>query len=153
MDESKLALDMSKPQKAIKAFRKGYNCAQSVLSVYADELQFDKDLSMEIASGFGAGMGRIQETCGAVTGAFMVIGIYNSKKYTDQARGREESIHMIQDFNEQFVELHASTKCRDLLKCDLKTTAGQHYFATNKLSEKVCEKCVANAVEIIENLK
>ena len=144
---------MPKPQKAIKAFRKGNNCAQSVLSVYADELQFDKDLSMEIASGFGAGMGRLQETCGAVTGAFMVIGLYNSNKYKNVAEGKEASIKMIQDFNEQFVKLHASNKCRDILKCDLKTIEGQKYYISNKLPEKVCEKCIASAVEIIEKMR
>ncbi|MCB2207745.1 MAG: C-GCAxxG-C-C family protein [Bacteroidetes bacterium] len=144
---------MSKPQKAIEAFRKGSNCAQSVLSVYTDELQFDVELSMEISSGFGAGMGRLQETCGAVTGAFMVIGIYNSKKYTEPEKGKEESIRMIQQFNEAFKDSNAATKCSELLNCDLKTAVGQHYFTSNKLSEKVCEKCVASAIEIVEKLK
>lgn len=144
---------MSKPEKAVIAFKSGLNCAQSVVSVYTDEMKFDRDLSLQISSGFGAGMGRLQETCGAVTGAFMVIGLYNSNKYKNVAEGKEASIKMIQSFNGQFVKLHASIKCRDLLKCDLRTIEGQHYFKSNKLSEKVCEKCVASAVEIIEKLR
>ena len=144
---------MKKTQKAINAFRNGYNCSQSVLSVYADEFKIDRTLSMEISSGFGAGMGRLQETCGAVTGAFMVIGIYNNKKYSGAEKGKEESVRMIQQFNKEFEKIHGSNKCHELLNCDLKTAEGQHYFASHKLSEKVCEKCVAAAVEIIEKLK
>ena len=144
---------MSKPEKAVIAFKSGLNCAQSVVSVYSDEQKFDRELSLQISSGFGAGMGRLQETCGAITGAFMVIGLYNSNKYKDVAKGKEASIKMIQDFNDQFENLHASTKCHDLLKCDLKTVEGQKHFNSNNLSEKICEKCVANAVEIIESLK
>lgn len=153
MAEKQLRYHMLKSQKAVESFKKGYNCAQSVLSVYADELKFDHELTMEISSGFGAGMGRLQETCGAVTGAFMVIGIYNSKKYTKAEKGKEESVRMIQQFNKEFEKIHGSNKCHELLNCDLKKAEGQRYFVSGKLSEKVCEKCVAGAVEILEELK
>ena len=92
---------MSKPEKAVIAFKSGHNCAESVVSVYTGELKFDRDLSLQISSGFGAGMGRLQETCGAVTGAFMVIGLYNSNKYKNDAKGKEASIKMIQYFSKK----------------------------------------------------
>lgn len=71
----------SREEKAIEPFRAGLNCAQAVLAAYSDDLNFDKNLALNISCGFGGGMGRIQETCGAVTGSFMVLSIYNGKKY------------------------------------------------------------------------
>ncbi len=45
------------------------------LTVFADDLKFSKELAQKLAAGFGGGMGKQQETCGAVTGAIMVSGI------------------------------------------------------------------------------
>lgn len=61
---------MKKPMtvKAIESFRSGLNCAQAVVTAYADELNFDNNLALSVSCGFGGGMGRLQETCGAVTG-------------------------------------------------------------------------------------
>ena len=64
---------MNRIEKAVGKFKEGFNCAQSVLYSYADELGLPDDLAMKIATGFGGGMGRTQEVCGAVTGALMVI--------------------------------------------------------------------------------
>ncbi len=75
------------------------------------------------------------------------------KKYTDETKGKEANIKMIQEFDEEFKKIHSSSKCSELLNCDLKTKEGQQYFAYNKLSETVCERCVMNAVELIDKLK
>ncbi len=65
----------SKEEIAVESFRSGLNCAQSVVAAYADEMSFDRNLALSISCGFGGGMGRLQETCGAATGAFMILGI------------------------------------------------------------------------------
>ena len=49
------------------------NCAQSVLTAFSDELGLDRNTALRLARGFGGGMGRTGKTCGAVTGAYMVI--------------------------------------------------------------------------------
>ena len=65
---------MNKQQQSIELFRNGYNCSQSVLSVFAEELGVKKDLALKLASPFGSGIAYMQETCGAVSGALMEIG-------------------------------------------------------------------------------
>ncbi len=56
-------------QYAVQLFQSGLNCAQRVLISFSEKLNFDKKLATAISLGFGGGMGRLQETCGAVTGA------------------------------------------------------------------------------------
>ena len=142
----------TKTQKAITSFRSGYNCAQAVLSTFTKDLGVDTNLALSLSSGFGAGMGQLQGTCGAVTGSFMVLSLYNSQKHIDTDKRKENTNNMIQFFNKKFTAIHGTTDCKSLLNCDLKTAAGQEYLKENKLTEKVCEKCVQNAVEILEEL-
>ncbi len=142
----------SKKEKAINSFRSGLNCAQSVLTVYSDQLKFDNSLALSISCGFGAGMGRLQETCGAVTGAFMALSIYNCKKYSDNKDRKEKTYAMVQGFNSKFVAIHKTTKCSALLNCDLKTPEGQKLFHDKNLHEKVCEKCISDSIDILEDM-
>ena len=142
----------SNKTKAIASFRSEYNCAQAVLSTFTEDLGVDTNLALSLSSGFGAGMGQLQGTCGAVTGSFMALSLYTSQKETDTDKRKENTNNMIQSFNKKFTAIHGTTDCKSLLNCDLKTAAGQEYLKDNKLSEKVCEKCVQNAVGIVEEL-
>ena len=65
----------TKPEQAVNNFREGSNCSQAVISVYAEQLGLSRKTALKIAQGFGGGMGRMTKTCGAVTGAFMVLGL------------------------------------------------------------------------------
>lgn len=94
-------------------------------------------------------MGRLQKTCGAVTGAFMVLGIYNSSWSVNSEESREKTIVDIQDFSHKFKLLNGSTNCGLLLNCDLKTENGQNYFIDNNLGETVCCKCVPDSINIL----
>ena len=142
----------TKAEKAIGFFNADLNCAQSVLTAYAEELDIDPELALSVSCGFGGGMGRLQETCGAVTGAFMVLGIHNCKRIKDNKERKEKTYAMIQEFSEKFKSLHGTMNCRLLLNCDLRTEEGQRYLKENNLHVTVCEKCVSDSIKIIEEL-
>ena len=145
-------MTISTEEKAIEAFRSGLNCAQSVLTAYTDKLNIDNSLALKISCGFGGGMGRLQETCGAVTGSYMVFGVYNCNKLTNNNERKEATYSMIQKFSEKFKLINGTTDCSLLLNCDLKTEEGHRYLKENNLSEIVCEKCISDSIRIIEEL-
>ena len=66
---------MSRVEQAVSCFQGGFNCSQAVLSTYAQDFGLDREAALKLAAGFGGGMGRMAGTCGAVTGAFMVLGL------------------------------------------------------------------------------
>jgi C_GCAxxG_C_C family probable redox protein len=68
---------------ATARFLSGYNCAQAVLDAFRDETGLDEDLALKIATGLGAGMGRKQEVCGAVTGGILVLGLRHGRGRAD----------------------------------------------------------------------
>jgi C_GCAxxG_C_C family probable redox protein len=142
----------STEKKAIETFRSGLNCSQAVLTAYSEKLNYDNDLALSISCGFGGGMGRLQETCGAVTGSFMVLGVNTCKRHTDNKTRKEETYKLVQEFSRQFKQLNGTTDCTDLLQIDLKTEEGNRIAKEKNLFGTVCEKCISDSVRIIEEL-
>lgn len=137
---------------ALKTFRSGFNCTQAVLSSFAEDLKLDTGTALSVACGFGAGMGRLQETCGAVTGAYMAIGVFACRNLSDNQERKEQSYAMIRQFDKQFKDLHGSTNCMDLIGCDLSTLEGRTDAKNRLLFDTICEKCVSDAVIILEKM-
>jgi C_GCAxxG_C_C family probable redox protein len=142
----------TKNSKSINRFRSGLNCSQAVLTVFSHDLNIDDDLALCISCGFGSGMGRLQETCGAVTGAYMVFGMHNGKIYKENKDRKEVTYSMIQDFSKKFRQINGSTNCRSLLNCDLNTEEGQRFARENNLFENLCEKYVADSIKLVDEL-
>jgi C_GCAxxG_C_C family probable redox protein len=140
---------MSKADIAIKNFDK-YNCAQSVLTAYAEDFGLNMNQALQTAVGFGGGMGRVQDVCGAISGAIISLGLASNFKESD---GRDkinavyEKVHrLIDDFTAQ----KGTIKCRDLLGgCDLTTGEGQKFFKENNLKES-CRSYVRLCCELLE---
>lgn len=123
-----------------------------MVKAYSDDLDFDSDLAERISVGFGGGMGRLQETCGAVTGAFMVLGLHYSGRFKDNKERKEATYSAIQKFAVKFETIHGTLSCKKLLNADLRTEEGQKFIKEHKLHDTVCEKCIANAISIVDEL-
>lgn len=129
---------------------KTMNCAQSVLLAFSDELNLDKVTAQKIAAGFGGGMGE-GETCGAVTGAYMVIGLQINADNRPSQEFKKETKAKVKRFNTIFTEKHGSLKCKYLLGADLTTTKGLEKAKEEDLFNKICPRFVESACQILEN--
>ncbi|HGJ65852.1 TPA: C_GCAxxG_C_C family protein [bacterium] len=143
---------MNKIDNAIRCFSNGFNCSQSVFSAFANELGLDKKTALKIGSPFGAGMARMAETCGAVTGAFMVIGLKYGKFKIDDNEAKEKTYKLVQEFVIKFKERNGSIVCKELLGCDIGTTEGMKIAKEKGLFNTDCPKFVRDAVEILEEI-
>ena len=103
---------MSKGEKAEALFLQGYNCSQAVASAFADEINMNDVDVARLTMGFGGGMGRMREVCGAVSGMAFVI----SALYADE--GRASVYEKIQSVAEKFEAENGSIVCRELLGLD-----------------------------------
>ncbi|HEX7501845.1 MAG TPA: C-GCAxxG-C-C family protein [Acidobacteriota bacterium] len=131
----------------------GWNCAQSVLGVFCADLDLDRETAMKLASGFGAGMARRQEVCGAVSGAIMVIGLKHGQAREDDKAAKETAYRLSRGVMDRFQAEFGSCLCRELLPgIDLATEAGHQRYKAEGWSEKVCRPCVRFAVRVLEEI-
>jgi C_GCAxxG_C_C family probable redox protein len=138
---------------ATSKFNEGYNCAQSVLFSFCDDLGINKETALKIACGLGGGMGRNEQVCGAVTGGILVIGAKYGKYNQNDNNATEITYKKTRDLMNIFEKKHGTYICKNLLKgCDLKTEEGQNQFKDMKFKKNVCIPCVQSAVSIIEGL-
>ena len=135
--------------KAAENFEGGYNCSQSVLAAMCEELGLEREMALKAACGFGGGMGRQQETCGALSGAIMLIGLKYGKVLPDDNTAKEKTYTLVYELAERFREKHGSTLCRDLLGVDLLT--GEKEEISLKI-KKVCPALVRSAVDLARQI-
>ena len=90
---------MTRAEEARKQFEKGFLCAPAVLSTYGEQLGLEKALALKMACGFGAGIGRMGRTCGAVTGAVMVIGLKHGQVNLVDAESREKTYTSVKELS------------------------------------------------------
>jgi C_GCAxxG_C_C family probable redox protein len=143
---------MSEIEKAVSCFEEGFMCSQALLTAYAEQFGLDRENALRISAAFGGGMGRMGEICGAVTGAFMALGLKYGRTAVRDTRSHEKTTRLVNVFVERFKSLNGSIVCRELLDCDLSTEQGQRAFVDKKLRDKLCTKFVRDAATIVKDL-
>lgn len=127
---------------AAELYKENYNCAQSVLCSFCRETGMDEEQAKRIASSFGHGMGNLKEVCGALTGAFMVLGLLKGFTLPTSENKRNYALlvdELAADFHEQFGKI----LCRDLLQRNIDDGSA-------KSEVKPCLKYVVAAAKLVE---
>ena len=134
--------------KALCHFDKGYACSQSVLLAFADIFNLDERTAKLISSTFGGGMGRLRQTCGAVTGGFMVLGLAFGNELPNDMETKLNSYKKVRELNKKVVELHTTSNCRELLV--------KHATESDVLERKhhkiICRQVVADTTGLVFDL-
>lgn len=116
---------------------RGYNCAQIVLCSYAEELGIDDETLFRISEGFGAGMGGMMQTCGAVTAMFMALGLANSSGDLQACDTKPQTMKKVRELAAEFEKKNGSIVCRELKGID-----------TGKVLRS-CDGCIEDGIRIL----
>ncbi len=142
---------MTRKERAMDYFTRGYNCAQSVVLAYADELDLDETTLAKLSSSFGGGVGRMREVCGAVSGMAIVLGLLDG--YDDPADNAAKAAHYarIQAAAKEFEAENGSIVCRELLGLSQKHDApSPSVRSADFYKKRPCKELVGMAAEILE---
>ena len=138
-----------KSEKAAELFKTGYNCAQSVLGEFHEEIGMTFEEALKLASSFGGGMGRMREVCGAVSSMFMIAGIKKGYISPNDDVTKEKHYTLIQNLAEKFKKEYGTIICRELLGEDdnspVPSKRTEQYY-----QERPCENFIKTAAKIIE---
>ena len=144
---------ISKADLAEKYFREGANCSQAVLAAFADELGISKEFAMKLASGFGGGVGRMREVCGAFSGVVFIENLRNGfTDHTDKS-AKDECYARIQRLAAEFKAQSGSNSiiCRELLSGTGAAAGGASECRSAEYYKKrPCVELVRLAAEIAE---
>lgn len=143
---------MNHATQAADAFTTGLACSQAVLSAYAADLGLNAETALKVSAGFGGGMGRMAGTCGAVTGAVMVIGMRLGAASGKDQEAKLKTYAAVREFAARFKARHGSLTCRELLGCDISTPQGAEAMKQQGLHDKVCSGLVRDACHILDDL-
>ena len=131
---------MTKKELAITLHNQKYNCAQAVACAFAEDFGVDPQLVFKLCEGFGFGMGCMNGTCGAISGAIAILGLKNSDGNLSSPSSKPSTYQLSQMLHEQFAAKNNSTICNEL--------KGVH----TKKPLRSCTGCIEDAVEILEQI-
>lgn len=131
---------MTKKELAIAYHDQKYNCAQAVAMAFAEEAGIDKELLFKVCEGCGLGMGGMEGTCGAVTGAVILAGLKNSDGNPDNPTTKASTYRLSREIVKQFREKNGTSICKELKGVE-----------TGKVLRS-CPDCIMDAVEIVEDV-
>ncbi|UCC41176.1 MAG: C_GCAxxG_C_C family protein [Candidatus Aminicenantes bacterium] len=143
---------MNRVETAVSCFKEGFSCSQAVFSAYSELFGLNRELALKISQSFGGGIAHMGEMCGAVTGAFLVIGLKYGRIEAEDIEAKEKTYELVQEFVKRFKSLHGSVNCTELLGFDLGTPEGMKLAEKKELFENACPKFVQNAAEILEQI-
>ncbi len=127
---------------------KGFNCAQSVLMQFSEDFGVPRYLAARLASGFGGGM-RMGKTCGALTGALMVLGLAHGFD-TAELKLKQNMELLTQDMISDFHNLHGCTDCKDILGIDVTDPEAHAKAREMGIFATKCPLAIVNAVKLTE---
>src|SRR5512140_1951102 len=137
--------------RASELFGQGVSCAPAVLAAFAPRLSLDEATAARLASTFGGGIAGSGNTCGAVTGALMAIGLARGPGVTPDAAAKADATARAKALLAAFTARHGSITCRDLLGTDIGTAEGRARATEAGLFKTVCPALVRSAAELLRD--
>ncbi len=117
---------------ALNNYKNGCNCAQAILKTFAAELELGEETAIKMAAGLGSGM-YTGETCGAVSAAFIALGLKHGS--VDKSKAKEV-LKMIKQYEKEFKEKNSSLNCKEL----------------KAVYKKDCKELVKDSAKILNSL-
>lgn len=138
-------------EKVLELFLEGFDCAQVVFSHFAESFGLDEAAAKKISSCFGGGM-FCGETCGAVTGALMVLGLKYGHYRPNDREQKNINIAKIAEFKSAFTKIYPSAICKEILRYDISDPEGMKMIMEKELLTTLCPKLVCDVIYLLEEM-
>jgi C_GCAxxG_C_C family probable redox protein len=142
---------MSKIDNAVSLFTSGCACSQAILATYGEAFGIDQRTALKVAAGFAGGM-RMGLTCGAATGAIMVLGLACCTVDGQGKTDRSKTYEQVKEFEKRFQARCGAFACSALMGCDMSSPQGVEYASKAGLFQSRCPQYVRAAAEILEEM-
>jgi C_GCAxxG_C_C family probable redox protein len=142
---------MDRIQQAEQRFSEGYACSQAIFSTYCEAFDLDPKIALGLSAGLGGGI-CMGKTCGAVTGAILVLGLFMAESNPETNEGRKKIKQSVIAYLDTFKKMNGSTECEHLLSTNISTPEGMQFALDNNLFTTICPKFINDSSAILEEL-
>jgi C_GCAxxG_C_C family probable redox protein len=142
---------VAKKDEALALFNSGFNCSQSVAAAYAEDLGMSRSDVLRLSAAFGGGIGRTGQTCGAVSGALMVLGMKHGMTEAN-AQAKDRMYVIAQDFLKRVQAHQSSLLCNDILGEDITTAEGRASMRQRNTHASVCSPLIADITVMLDEM-
>ena len=132
--------NQDKKKEAITLHDQKYNCCQAVACAFAEEVGVDMETLFRAGEAFGLGMGGMQGTCGALSGAIMLAGFLNSDGDVSDPNTKADTYKLSKELVARFEQKTGSTVCRELKGMDT-----GHVLRS-------CPDCIRDGIEVVQEV-
>ena len=133
-------------------FKDGYSCSQAILIAFGSQFGLSQEMAAHIAAPFGGGLAHRGETCGAVSGAAMVIGLKFGNTSAEDKDSKENAHQLTEELIKRFESRHGTITCRELIDWDISTPNGLQSARDAQLFTSLCTNFVYDAADILTDL-
>jgi C_GCAxxG_C_C family probable redox protein len=137
---------------AVAAFNSGFSCSQAICTTYFQAFGIDRVTARKVSCGFGAGVARSNNICGAVSGAIMVIGIAYGMARPGDVAAKERTYRAVNNFLQEFRKRNGDVNCTPLIGFDLSDPFQLEMAKERKVVRTKCPRFVKDAAEILDEI-
>ncbi|MEM2920930.1 MAG: C-GCAxxG-C-C family protein [Candidatus Bathyarchaeia archaeon] len=131
-------------------FKSGFNCSESMLKAFSEALGIRNETFPMIATAFGAGIGRLSQECGVLTGGIMVIGLVHGRRRPAEIDKKERSYTIARAYYEAFKQRFGSVKCIEIQGSNLLDPKEADIMAEKRRC--ICRKAVWDGAYMLAKL-
>jgi C_GCAxxG_C_C family probable redox protein len=137
-------------EEAVELFKSGFNCSQALLASFSEDFGLARETALKIACPFGGGLGGYGRTCGALTGAMIVVGLkYGTTNATD-TEAKKLSRDKTRELIDAFERVHGTSICNDLVGFDRSNMSGGELMTKIQHFHNTCPKFLETVVSFLE---
>ncbi len=136
--------------RAVACFDGGHLCSQAICRCFGEEFGLTPEMAIRLSTGFGSGMSRTDQVCGAVSGGVIVLGLaFGSSDPSDRA-ARERTYTAVQEYVAGFTKVHGSISCTELLGYNLGNPAEAEAARVQGVCSRICPGLIQTAARLLE---
>ncbi|MEN6443231.1 MAG: C-GCAxxG-C-C family protein [Methanoregula sp.] len=145
-------MTLTRADDAAAIFKSGFSCSQAVCCAFSDDFGINQETALKLSCGLGGGMAHTGNTCGAVTGALMVIGMKYGRTSLGDLAAREKTYDLSNRFITEFLRRNHSVNCTELVGYDLSDPEALTEAKEHKVFHTKCAQFVHDAGDILEKI-
>ena len=138
--------------RAVQYTEKGFLCSEAVLLALSEAQNITSEIIPRIATGFGAGISRHGEVCGALSGAVMGLGLRFGRSQISETPQDSSPYQFGQTMVNLFASRFGNIRCRDILDLDISSDEGRRKYRELNLWDSKCRELIRIATELAYDL-